>query len=229
MSTHCIGCGVVLDAERAELGYTYCTAPACQAEYRRGPTVTAVAVNKSGDAFRVAEPDEIAARAAAGEFATKNTGLGTVHETTPHIPAPAGPGRRDRSVPRSRPGPPPRRTSSGSTPTWVSRPGRSSSGPGRTRHGWASPRPSRCASSPRRGARPRLRGHGLRGGEHPRLAGQVRRRPHGRQDRQPGGDLRRHGVRRARVRDGRGRHGRAPPAGVRAADRGDGRARTTCA
>lgn len=98
MSTHCIGCGVVLDAERAELGYTYCTAPACQAEYRRGPTVTAVAVNKSGDAFRVAEPAEIAARAAAGEFATKNTGLGTVHETTPRIPAPRRPRRQARPV-----------------------------------------------------------------------------------------------------------------------------------
>ena len=94
MSTHCIGCGVVLDAERAELGYTYCTAPACQAEYRRGPTVTAVAVNKSGDAFRVAEPDEIAARAAAGEFATKNTGLGTQHVATPPVPAPRRPSTR---------------------------------------------------------------------------------------------------------------------------------------
>ena len=102
MSTHCIGCGVVLDAERAELGYTYCTAPACQAEYRRGPTVTAVAVNKSGDAFRVAEPDEIAARAAAGEFATKNTGLGTVHETTPHVPAPRRP-RQARPVRAAKP------------------------------------------------------------------------------------------------------------------------------
>jgi hypothetical protein len=91
MSTHCIGCGVEIDAERAELGYTYCTAPACQAEYRRGPTVTAVAVNKSGDAFRVAEPDEIAARAAAGEFAAKNTGLGTLHEATPRVPAPRRP------------------------------------------------------------------------------------------------------------------------------------------
>jgi hypothetical protein len=96
MTTNCIGCGRGIPAERAELGYTYCTAPACQAEYRRGPTVTAVAVNKSGDAFRVAEPDEIAARAAAGEFATKNTGLGTVHEDAPAVPAP----RRPRPVAR---------------------------------------------------------------------------------------------------------------------------------
>jgi hypothetical protein len=100
MTSNCIGCGRELSAERAELGYTYCTAPACQAEYRRGPTVTAVAVNKSGDAFRVAEPDEIAARAAAGEFATKNTGLGTEHVATPaapRVPAPR------RSTERRRP------------------------------------------------------------------------------------------------------------------------------
>lgn len=102
MSTTCIGCGREIAAERADLGYTYCTAPACQAEYRRGPTVTAVAVNKSGDAFRVAEPDEIAARAAAGEFATKNTGLGTVPETVPRIPTPRRP-RAARPVRKARP------------------------------------------------------------------------------------------------------------------------------
>jgi hypothetical protein len=98
MSTHCVGCGRGIPAERAELGYTYCTAPACQAEYRRGPTVTAVAVNKSGDAYRVAEPDEIAARAAAGEFATKNTGLGTAHQAVPAVPTPRRP--RPRTAPR---------------------------------------------------------------------------------------------------------------------------------
>lgn len=101
MTTNCIGCGREIPAERADLGYTYCTAPACQAEYRRGPTVTAVAVNKSGDTYRVAEPEEIAARAAAGEFATKNTGLGTVHQDTPRVPSPrrprpAAPARRAR-------------------------------------------------------------------------------------------------------------------------------------
>jgi hypothetical protein len=58
MSTTCIGCGREIPAERASLGYTYCTAPDCQAQYRRGPTVTAVAVNKSGDAYRLAVPDE---------------------------------------------------------------------------------------------------------------------------------------------------------------------------
>lgn len=101
MSTNCVGCGREIPAERAELGYTYCTAPTCQAEYRRGPTVTAVAVNKSGDAFRVAEPEEIAARAAAGEFGTKNTGLGVGHEDVPRLPAPRRP-RPDRPAPRRR-------------------------------------------------------------------------------------------------------------------------------
>ncbi|GAA4918198.1 hypothetical protein EV188_101598 [Actinomycetospora succinea] len=92
MSTDCIGCGCGIPAERAELGYTYCTAPDCQARFRRGPTVTAVAVNKSGDAFRVAGTTEIAARAAAGEFAQKNTGLGTEHvDTPPRVPAPRRP------------------------------------------------------------------------------------------------------------------------------------------
>lgn len=106
MSTNCVGCGREIPAERAELGYTYCTTPACQAEYRRGPTVTAVAVNKSGDTFRVAEPDEIAARAAAGEFGTKNTGLGIGHEDVPRVPTP----RRHRRARRA-----PRRAA---TPAW---------------------------------------------------------------------------------------------------------------
>ena len=104
MTRNCIGCGREMPAERAELGYTYCTAPDCQARYRRGPTVTAVAVNKSGDAFRVAAPDEIAARAAAGELAPKNTGLGTQHVDTPRVPAP----RRA-----------PRRTTRPATPSWT--------------------------------------------------------------------------------------------------------------
>ena len=94
MSTDCIGCGRGIPAERAELGYTYCTAPDCQARFRQGPTVTAVAVNKSGDAFRVADPDEIAARAAAGEFAQKNTGLGTVSEDPGHVAVPRVPAQR---------------------------------------------------------------------------------------------------------------------------------------
>ncbi|MHC1560090.1 hypothetical protein ACR9E3_14130 [Actinomycetospora sp. C-140] len=107
MTSNCIGCGREIPAERTELGYTYCTAPACQARYRQGPTVTAVAVNKSGDAYRVAEPEDIAARAAAGEFATKNTGLGTVHQDTPRVPAQRRPKAR------------PTRTTRPATPTWT--------------------------------------------------------------------------------------------------------------
>jgi len=98
MSTTCIGCGREIPAERADLGYTYCTAPDCQARFRQGPTVTAVAVNKSGDTFRVAgdddAADEIAARAAAGELAPKNTGLGTEHVDMPRVPAPRRAPRR---------------------------------------------------------------------------------------------------------------------------------------
>ncbi|MEJ2860798.1 hypothetical protein [Actinomycetospora flava] len=105
MSTDCIGCGREIPAERAELGYTYCTAPDCQARFRRGPTVTAVAVNKSGDAFRVAEPEEIAARAAAGEFGRKNTGLGTEHVDVPRVPAPRRPVTRRQTRPSRRSSP----------------------------------------------------------------------------------------------------------------------------
>ncbi|MDT7745021.1 MAG: hypothetical protein QOE59_4099 [Actinomycetota bacterium] len=68
----CIGCGAELAAERAELGYRYCLAPACQERYRRGPEVTAVGVNKSGESFVVAEPDDVRRRAEAGELAAKN-------------------------------------------------------------------------------------------------------------------------------------------------------------
>ena len=120
MTMNCIGCGREIPAERAELGYTYCTAPDCQARYRQGPTVTAVAVNKSGDAYRVAEPEEIAARAAAGEFATKNTGLGTIHQDVARVPAPRAPASR---VPASRVPAPrrprPARTTRPATPSWT--------------------------------------------------------------------------------------------------------------
>ncbi len=68
----CIGCGEELAAERAELGYRYCLAPACQERFRRGPEVTAVGINKSGESFVVAEPDDVRRRAEAGEFAAKN-------------------------------------------------------------------------------------------------------------------------------------------------------------
>lgn len=83
MNVRCIECGAALGEERAELGYRYCTKKACQAKHRQGPTITAVAVNKSGDSFLVADPDEIDTRAAAGEFGTKNATLGLDHRRAP--------------------------------------------------------------------------------------------------------------------------------------------------
>lgn len=71
----CVGCGEELLAERAELGYEYCLAPACQERYRQGPAVTAVGVNKSGESFVVAEPEDVRRRAEAGEFAAKNAAV----------------------------------------------------------------------------------------------------------------------------------------------------------
>lgn len=100
-SMTCIGCGEALAAERAELGYRYCLAPACQERYRRGPEVTAVGVNKSGESFVVAEPDDVRRRAEAGEFAAKNAAVpptpsrGTRAPTRPRVrrptPAPTRP------------------------------------------------------------------------------------------------------------------------------------------
>jgi hypothetical protein len=100
----CIGCGEELAAERAELGYRYCLAPACQERYRRGPEVTAVGVNKSGEYFVVAEPDEVRRRAEAGEFAPKNT-------TVPPTPGGGAPSRRSPApVRKRRPAPAPARS-----------------------------------------------------------------------------------------------------------------------
>ena len=73
---NCIECGDELPAERAELGYAYCTKDACQAVHHRGLTVTTVGVNKSADSVVVADPDEVRRRGEAGEFGRKDTGLG---------------------------------------------------------------------------------------------------------------------------------------------------------
>lgn len=93
----CIECGEPLLRERAELGYSYCTKPACQAVHRRGTTVTAIPVNKSADSYIVAESHELAARAERGEFGAKNTTLGSSPPTTPPpVPTqrrPRAPGR----------------------------------------------------------------------------------------------------------------------------------------
>jgi hypothetical protein len=73
---NCIECGDELPAERAELGYAYCTKDACQAVHHRGLTVTTVGVNKSADSVVVADPAEVRRRGEAGEFGRKDTGLG---------------------------------------------------------------------------------------------------------------------------------------------------------
>ena len=72
----CVECGDELLAERAELGYTYCTKDACQAKRHRGLVVTTVGMNKSGDTVVVGDAAEIRERGEAGEFARKDTGLG---------------------------------------------------------------------------------------------------------------------------------------------------------
>ncbi len=95
----CVECGDELLAERAELGYTYCTKDACQAKHHRGLVVTTVGMNKSGDTVLVGDAAEIRKRGEAGEFARKDTGLGLDYR-----PLHAGP----RVV--RRPPPPRRRT-----------------------------------------------------------------------------------------------------------------------
>src|SRR3954454_18918357 len=73
---NCIECGDELPAERATLGYAYCTKDACQAVHHRGLTVTTIGVNKSADSVVVADADEVRRRGEAGEFGRKDTGLG---------------------------------------------------------------------------------------------------------------------------------------------------------
>jgi hypothetical protein len=79
----CVECGDELLAERAELGYTYCTKDACQARQYRGLTITTVGVNKSADAVIVADPNEVKRRGEAGEFTRKDTGLGLNYRPLP--------------------------------------------------------------------------------------------------------------------------------------------------
>jgi hypothetical protein len=82
----CVECGEELLAERAQLGYDYCTRPDCQARQRKGLTITVIGVNKSADSFIVADDDEIRARGEAGEFAKKDTNLGVGYR--PVTPSP---------------------------------------------------------------------------------------------------------------------------------------------
>ena len=106
----CVECGNELTAERAELGYTYCTREDCQARRHRGLTVTAVGVNKSADTYVVGDPDEIRRRGETGEFGRKDSTLGLDYRAhpagTPPQPAPpaATPARAPRvPTPRSAP------------------------------------------------------------------------------------------------------------------------------
>ena len=96
----CIECGDELLAERAELGYQYCTKKQCQVKHHQGLTITAIGVNKSADTFIVGDQEDIRRRAEAGEFAKKDSGLGINYRTpTAEIPSPrrapsAAPNRR---------------------------------------------------------------------------------------------------------------------------------------
>lgn len=92
----CIECGNELPAERAELGYRYCTRPACQAVHHRAPPITAIGNNKSADTLTVADPDEIKRRGDSGELARKDTGLGVGYRSDTGFPAPS---RSARPVP----------------------------------------------------------------------------------------------------------------------------------
>jgi hypothetical protein len=103
----CVECGDELLAERAELGYTYCTKDACQARHHRGLVVTTVGMNKSGDTVIVGDAAEIRARGEAGEFARKDTGLGLDYRPL-HVGL--------RSVQRTPPSPPRRRSPRAWTP-----------------------------------------------------------------------------------------------------------------
>ncbi|MDT7575558.1 MAG: hypothetical protein QOH17_1891 [Pseudonocardiales bacterium] len=96
----CVECGDELPAERAELGYTYCTKDACQARHHRGLVVTTIGVNKSGDTVVVGDAGEIRKRGEAGELARKDTALGLDYR-----PLHTGP----RRVRRTPPPLPPRR------------------------------------------------------------------------------------------------------------------------
>jgi ribosomal protein L37AE/L43A len=79
---NCIECGDELPAERAELGYRYCTKAACQAVHHRGLAITTVGVNKSADRLVVADAEEVRRRGEAGEFGKKDTALGLDYRGT---------------------------------------------------------------------------------------------------------------------------------------------------
>lgn len=100
----CIECGDELMAERAELGFDYCTKKTCQAARHRGLTVTAIGVNKSADVYLVADQAEITRRGESGEFGKKNAGLGVDRgEPAAPVPPPRRPTSPRRETPRRQP------------------------------------------------------------------------------------------------------------------------------
>jgi len=101
----CVECGDELLAERAELGYAYCTKDACQARHHRGLLVTTIGMNKSGDTVVVGDEAEIRKRGEAGDLTRKDTGLGLDYR-----PLHTGPREIRRTSPPPPPPPPRRRT-----------------------------------------------------------------------------------------------------------------------
>jgi hypothetical protein len=92
-TVHCVECGDELPAERAGLGYTYCTKDTCQKKHYRGLRVTVAGTHKGADAIVALDADEVRRRGEAGELA-RDTGLGLdyrsgVGHDTPHRPRPA--------------------------------------------------------------------------------------------------------------------------------------------
>jgi hypothetical protein len=86
--THCIGCGDELPAERAELGYAYCTKDTCQKKHYRGLRVTVLGTNKGAEVVVTGDADEVRRRGEAGELTTKDTGLGLDYRSTGAAEAP---------------------------------------------------------------------------------------------------------------------------------------------
>jgi hypothetical protein len=96
VATRCIECGDELPAERAELGYTYCTKDACQKKHFRGLRVTVVGTNKGADVVVTGDEDEVRRRGEAGELTLKDSGLGLDYRST-------GPGPTEPPRPQPRP------------------------------------------------------------------------------------------------------------------------------
>lgn len=100
---NCIECGDEILAERAQLGYRYCTKAQCQAVHYRGVAITAIGVNKSADTIIVADDDEIRRRGEAGELAKKDATLGLDYRV--YCTTPAAPATRAARIPEPRPAP----------------------------------------------------------------------------------------------------------------------------